>query len=373
MIHVRDRVDVTIYRDPGAYLAHPCVAQLSNGDLLVAFNESLPRHPWMHPPSDPRYINLMARSRDGGQTWITPRVVPSYDMTGVECPSVAQLSTGQVMLVQWRFAWYPLETAHKLWQQPNNGLDLHLIEQRGWRGKRPVSEADWDESPYPWARGDSGVFISLSGDGGLTWDSTVKAATAPYRRGYSPRPPTELADGTILLALDSHDERGILYVLRSTDHGRTWESPPTRVSDDRPLGEPTILALPSGKVIIHSRSSTTGLIHQHVSLDGGYTWGAPALTTIWGYPAHLLRLSDGRLLTIYGVRRPPYGIRACLSDNDGESWDTDHELIVRDGMRSSNLGYPTAARLADGRIFTAYYGDDDDGVTYIMGSSFSLP
>jgi hypothetical protein len=47
------------------------------------------------------------------------------------------------------------------------------------------------------------------------------------------------------------------------------------------------------------------------SRDGGPTWG---------YPAHLLRLSDDRLLTIYGV--------CCLTlDPDGR-W----ELIVRQSL-----------------------------------------
>ena len=302
-----------------------------------------------------------------------PRVVPDYDMTGVECPSVTQLSTGEVMLVQWRFAWWPLETARKLCQLPGNPHDIHLIMRRGWMVHRPTSDADWDETPFPWARGDSGVYVSLSSDDGLTWDSTVKAPTAPFRRGYSPRPPTELPDGTVLLALDSHDERGVLYVLRSEDHGRTWE-PPVVVSGDRPLAEPTILALPRGKVIIHSRDEATSLIHQHVSLDGGRTWAPPQQTEMWGYPAHLLRLADGRLLTVYGIRRAPFGIRACLSTDDGETWDYQHEIIIRDDMPSSNLGYPTVVQLPDGRIFVAYYGDDvSGGDTYIIGSSFSLP
>ena len=116
------------------------------------------------------------------------------------------------------------------------------------------------------------------------------------------------------------------------------------------------------------------LIHQHVSLDGGRTWAPSQQTEIWGYPSHLLRLADGRLLTVYGIRRAPFCIRACLSTDDGETWDYAHEIIIRDDMPSSNLGYPTAVQLPDGRIFVTYYGDDvSGGDTYIIGSSFRLP
>jgi hypothetical protein len=177
----------------------------------------------------------------------------------------------------------------------------------------------------------------------------------------------------VLLCLDTHDERGILYLLRSTDHGRTWEPPPTVVSDDRPLSEPAILALPGGKAIVHSRDERTGLIHQHASDDGGRTWTPPQPTPIWGYPAHLLRLSDGQLLTVYGIRRTPFGIRACLSTDDGETWDHANELVIRDDLPNGNLGYPTVVQLPDGRLFAAYYGEDETGLTHIMGSSFRLP
>lgn len=372
MLEVRDRIDVTIYRDPGAYAAHPCIVRLSNGDLLVAFNEGLPRRPWLHPPKDPRFVNLMARSRDGGHTWLTPRVIPSYAMTGVECPSITQLTTGDVLLVQWQFAWYPLEAARKLWRLPGNPHDIHLVTRQGWVGKRPTRETDWDETPFPWARGDAGLFVSLSRDDGATWDSTVRVPTTPFRRGYSPRPPAQLSDGTALLALDSHDERGVLYVLRSRDAGRSWEAPVV-VSDSPPLAEPSILALPRGKVIIHSRHESSGLIHQHDSFDGGQTWAPPRPTRIWGYPAHLLRLSDGRLLTVYGHRRSPFGIRASLSGDDGETWDAAPEIIIRGDLPSGNLGYPTVVELQAGRLFVAYYGEDETGLTHILGSSFELP
>ena len=103
------------------------------------------------------------------------------------------------------------------------------------------------------------------------------------------------------------------------------------------------------------------------------SWTPPRETPIWGYPAHLVLLADGRVLCIYGHRRPPYGIGACLSIDEGETWDHDNEVVIRDDMINSNLGYPTAIQEIDGRIFTAYYGEDEEGVTYVMGSHFGLP
>jgi len=369
---VLDRADSTVYRDPAAYTSHPCLARLANGDLLVAFNESLPRQPRLHPPSDPRFINLMCRSHDGGTRWLPPRAVPDYGATGAECPSVRQLDSGDILLVQWRFAWFPLETARKLAARPDTTLQFVLPSPRSWLGRRPTCDADWDTCELPWARADAGLFISVSGDNGATWDRTSAVSTAPFARGYSPRPPCQLADGVVLLALDSHDERGVLYVLRSSDRGQSWEAPLV-VSDSPPLAEPTILGLPSGKVVILSRDEKTGIVHQHDSLDGGLTWLPPRQTPLWGYPAHLLRLSDGRLFAIYGVRRAPFGIRACLSADDGASWDAAGELVIRDDMPNRNVGYPTAVELPDGSLLAAYYGEDADGVTHIIGSRFRLP
>jgi hypothetical protein len=51
----------------------------------------------------------------------------------------------------------------------------------------------------------------------------------------------------------------------------------------------------------------------------------------------------------------------------------EHELIIRDDMKNSNLGYPTAIEQDDGTIFAAYYGENAEGVTYVMGSHFELP
>ncbi|MBV9543986.1 MAG: exo-alpha-sialidase, partial [Chloroflexi bacterium] len=338
------RTDRVIYRDSGAYCAHPCIARLRNGHLLVAFNESPPRRPFLHPPDEPRTLCLVVRSTDEGSTWGEPRAAPGFLTTGVECPSITQLDSGEVLLIQWRFAWFPLETAHK---RAGAGEEF-VVAGSGLGEAAPIaSEADWPLAKLPWARTDAGLFCSISTDDGYTWDETVQISTAPFRRGYSPRPPVQIADGALLLAVASHDARGVLYTLRSTDRGRTW-LPPTVVSDSAVLSEPTVARVGADRLVLLARHDASGFLFQQMSTDAGQTWTRARQLPIWGYPAHLLSLSDGRLMAVYGYRRPPFGIRACFSQDGGETWDMRHELVIRDDLRNTNLGYPTAVELSDG-------------------------
>ena len=52
----------------------------------------------------------------------------------------------------------------------------------------------------------------------------------------------------------------------------------------------------------------------------------PRPTPMWGCPPHLLALGDGRLLCTYGYRRAPFGVRACLSHDGGETWEDEIRL-----------------------------------------------
>ena len=59
----------------------------------------------------------------------------------------------------------------------------------------------------------------------------------------------------------------------------------------------------------------------------------------------------------------------------GRTWSD--EVILRDDAPSSDLGYPVATELKDGRIFTAYYFNDEPGgefggPRYIAGTHFRL-
>jgi hypothetical protein len=115
--------------------------------------------------------------------------------------------------------------------------------------------------------------------------------------------------------------------------------------------------------------------YQCFSSDGGRTWSPAQDAGFWGYPSHLLRLQDGRLLCTRGYRRDAMGIRAVLSRDGGHSWDLANEIIIRaDGKGSgSDNGYPISVQLADGHLFTIYYLNDAENVTHIAGTHWPLP
>ena len=364
-IRAADRRDIIVYRDRFAYCSHACLAQLTNGEWLAAFTESQHSDPYLHPPSDPHFRNLLSRSSDPGRTWSVPQIIPNWDWYGVEVPGIAQLRDSTVVLNQWRFLWYPLDLGKKLAAQ---GQEIWLNTGQGWQVAGP--QAQWSQSAHPWVRANAGCFVHLSSDGGRTWERTVKIDTSPYIGGFTPRRGVvQLSDGTVLMCTADHPLNKQAFALHSRDGAKSWGRPipmAKRLKED--ISEPTAVVLPDDRVITLIRNDDVKHLFQCDSPDGGRTWGQLRKTPIWGYPAHLLRLSDSHLLATYGHRRSPYGIRACLSRDQGETWDYSREIVIRDDFPNRNLGYPVTIEYSPGHLFTLYYGEDGEGVTCIQGS-----
>ena len=367
---------VIIHKDNFAYNSHPSITTLDNGEWIAVFGNSRRREKKMHPPSDPQFHNLLSRSTDQGTTWADPHCVPNFDWYGVECPGIAQLSNGTVVLTQFRFGWYPLGLAK---QRKAAGEPIYICLPDGNNGgwTEDFSDGDWDRAELTWARGYHGLYAHLSTDGGHTFDDTIKIDCSPNRDGYTRTGVIELRDGRVAYAVTEHHPplpKGDTYILFSSTGGRSWD-PPILVapSPESEYGEPDIAETAPGEIYCILRSSKRGgYLHGCLSADGGKTWSEPEVTPMYGGPGHLLVLRDGRLLCTYGRRKAPFGNRACLSEDGGRTWQIEQEVVIRDDLPNGDLGYPTTIEYAPGRLFCCYYGQEPDGVTCVQGTHVEL-
>ena len=363
-----------IHKDPFAYCAHPHIARLHDDEIVVVFNKVIRRPFILHPPNDPHFHNMLIRSADEGRTWSTPRVVPGYEWHGVECAGLTVLQDGALLLNQWRFKWYPLETARELAHVKTLTFPDEWAAELVTMGEMPLQSIPSNPAEsVPWARGNDGTYTHRSTNGGRTWEPPCKISTVPFAGGYGMRGAVQLGNGEILLPLSDVPNYRVVFIVRSGDGGRSWCAP---VEAACTLGkyfeEPSLLALDDTRLIMMLRDNSSHFMHLCNSNDGGCTWSEPRPVDFLGYPCQLLRLIDGRILCTFGYRYKPFGIRAVLSNDEGRHWDTLNPLMLRYDFQNNDLGYPATIMMKDGSLLTTYYGQDIDGVTCIWTTRFSL-
>lgn len=381
-----------IYKKDGIYAAFPQLDHMADGRVAASFSISLKR--------DHYAIGDWAVlvSEDGGRTW-----VESDD------PTIPH---------NW-----PAPTTREYSDRFNAVLADGTYLCAGFTGFAvwdPERRAEAEQSgmivlPHPWlddkiAVREQKLFVLYSEDQGQTW--TRKEWKVPgfdsvqaFSRG------TMLEDGTILVPVYGKDTdgNGRDMVWRSGTDGKTgWRLLPLgRQAKGMNVGETSFLETEPGRILSLSRNAA-GYFVEMWSDDSGRTWSEPLLTDIWAphSPPHLIKLQDGRILCTYGYRRRPMGIRAVLSNDGGETWDTDNTVILREdggtptqsmaiteppdleSLRLSgeefrqrvgsaviratyepenarpDLGYTISTQLEDGTILSVYYITLDDGITH---------
>jgi hypothetical protein len=107
------------------------------------------------------------------------------------------------------------------------------------------------------------------------------------------------------------------------------------------------------------------------SVDGGCTWTALRDHGDYGmmYP-RVIRLADGRLLMTFTQRSLvyPIGMQAILSDDEGETWNFDHDRIIIVGKTPWGT-----LQLADGTLVSCYSYRASDNKTYVEAARWKLP
>lgn len=213
-----------------------------------------------------------------------------------------------------------------------------------------------------------GVTFRISHDNGVTFGPIHHSPIS------SPHGPVELEDGTVLwvgriFSSDDTFREPIDFVESYTIDTKTGEMtrrgriPPIYEDGKKLLScEPHAVPLPDGRILCHIRVQEQGYftLYQSESADRGFTWTKPyqILSQKGGAPAHLLLHSTGVLISVYGYRKAPYGIRCAFSTDLGRTWSADH--VISEGYPNGDLGYPATVEMKDGSLLTVYYAHPDE-------------
>ena len=210
-----------------------------------------------------------------------------------------------------------------------------------------------------------GSTYTVSYDNGVTFGEVFRGPVT------SPHGPCELSDGTILWVGPKHSgdnepELEIqIYAYKINTDGTNellGEIPVPENEKGFYYCEPHAVELPSGKIICHIRADGKNgelTVFQTESEDGGRSWTCPhqILSDKGGAPAHLMLHSSGMLISTYGYREAPYGVRAMFSEDEGKTWDTGNDIYINNV--SWDLGYPSTVELNDGSLLTLFYAHKD--------------
>jgi len=299
-------------------------------------------------------------SRDEGKTWTPPIVVNDTPLDDRDA-GIVNLGNGKLLVTWFRHpAKAYLTTYHN---SIKNSLtpDEAIIALAQMSTYHNLLEEDRK----------GGSFVRLSRDNGVTWGDTVQLPVS------APHGPIVLDDGTLLYLGKEHfsdmwdvqDKPHCLATWTSSDDGLSWqklgdvEIPEGYVLDN--FHEPHAVQLKDGRILGVIRAQNAAGDEKHPlaanvgftmfttwSLDGGKTWSDMQKLDVSGSPPHLLLHSSGAIICAFGRREKPFGERALVSKDNGETWE---EYVLNVDGIDGDLGYPASVELSDGSVLTMYY------------------
>jgi hypothetical protein len=159
-----------------------------------------------------------------------------------------------------------------------------------------------------------------------------------------------MGGGVLLVAAFDKGEKGnTTHVLRSTDEGKTWR----HFSTIGAGGEPAIARLAENKLMAMIRHNPSLSLHQHLSEDGGKTWGVARELEVGYADPDLIRMSNGVLACSYG--RP--GNNLMFSLDEGRTWT--HHIVLTDQM---GFNYGSLREVRPGRLLVLFDAPKLQGV-----------
>ena len=327
------------------YFGWPSVDRLPDGTLAMVCSGFRTGH------VDPFGKAVICYSKDEGQTWSRP--MPFVDTLEDDRDCGILVHHGKVFINTF-----------------NNGIRHSAMYEES---RRPLAATYYQVVDSLADEADDKYYGSLY----VTSDDGYRFSEIKRLPVQTPHGPCLLPDGRLLVVGNPMGkERKDLNILEcyAIDEKENLEYLSSIAS---PAGyaycEPHAIAV-DDRIILQIREDRHDFtILQCESTDGGRTWTEPHPVGIEnGSPPHLLRHSNGTLISVYGRRKAPFGQRVMFSRDNGATWDVDY--ILRDDGPSSDLGYPATVELKDGSLLTVYYQQETvSGPCVIMQSVWRLP
>ena len=321
--------DIDIYRDETWYCGPgPSVVVYPDDEIVVAFRRS---RTGGH--GHPAVEACITRSTDGGDTWSEPEV---FDSGPIRNQNLTLLSDGTLVVAMPSSDLVTREVYEARRARARSDEDVEVREYP--RAERSIAP---DQDTYYLA--ERGPYIRRSTDRGRTWSQRYYVESVP---GWDPVMPgfsapfglrarvIELSDGTLVFPIhskglpsdaDPDDPKNRIFapvLVASDDGGMSWDFRGNIASPQlgTHFNETEVIETPSGDIVAYMRptfdDSDDMYIYTATSSDGGSTWSPARRENVWGYPTSPLRMPSGRTLLAYGYRRPDWGIRAVLANEE---------------------------------------------------------
>jgi hypothetical protein len=339
------------YKAECAYL--PNVVPLSEQELICFYRIGSAFY-----SEDGRLAQL--RSTDGGKSWATEGLVwdPAQDRIpySYTAPHGTRLSDGTLALIASR-------------------KDCSVPGQRDFNaetgGIRPREK-----------------ILLRSTDNGHTWSAPELLHLPGNGLADTPSQIIELNDGRWFLACElwkGWDDTRPLHIkgftIFSADKGKTWTDRVdfTSASDvEKMYSHSRYTRMLDGRVAALQWTQEIGTgkdfdLHFTISDQTGREWSYPRPTGIMGQTSWLADLGDGLLAATYTLReRKRPGTYVVLSEDEGKTWDIEHQVNVWDAVGQEFLGVehkpsypashdniafgkPNTARLPNGEIICSWW------------------
>ncbi len=351
--------DIVIYKDAAFYSAFPSIVVRPDGEVLVAFRRAPERKLFGEGGSnhtDPNSFLVLTRSEDNAETWSSPSLIYAHPYGGSQDPCMVQLSDGSIVCSSYAWAQVRGDAVDRVEDTLKHGQFVFM-----------------------------GGYLVRSEDGGQTWSEAIKPPPVPgnltrtvfdepcpaYNRGAMAEGPDGRLYWAVCIQSQLKPKRiSETHLLISEDGGKSWEySCPIAQDETASFNETSLYWTPEGTLVAFMRTAD---YDDHTviawSTDGGKSFDPWEDSGFQGHPHYALRLPDDRVFLIYGYRHKPFGIRARILNAACTDYETAEEIVLRDDGGSTDLGYPWAAMLPNGKILAAYYLNQENGTRHIAGT-----